>query len=75
MCFGEGWPGRLADEYHVRRERREESNIIGVQVFDLISCLKVLLFIAIEEIWDGADLWESVSRPVLTMLGFSVDVK
>ena len=49
MWCGEGRPG-LADEYHVRRERREESNIIGVQVFDLISCLKVLLFIAIEEI-------------------------
>lgn len=35
----------------------------------------MLLFIAIEEFGGGADLWESVSRPVLTMLSFSVDVK
>lgn len=70
MCFGEGQPDRLAEEYHVRWERREESSIITCQVFDLIGCLKeVLLFIAIEEFWGGADLWE-VSPPCFDHVEF-----
>lgn len=50
MCFVEGQPDRLADEYHVKWER-EESSIIDVQVFDLIGCLKSATIYCYRGVW------------------------